>query len=331
MKNHSFSIIVPCYNVEKYIDRIVESLLNQTFTHWEAIFINDGSTDKTLEKLSLLGEKDPRFKVINKKNEGVGLARNQGLKSAVNDFVIFIDPDDICEINMLQQVNHNLENDTDLLIFGYKEINEKEVVTREIIPKKRIDIKTNADFKDIFYELDQSNLTESPWNKVYKRNFLKENELLFPSQKKGQDYLFNLDIYKYVNKIIFLNIALYNYYIGRPESAQTLLSNDDYKYSMNILKKRIETYKHFELDSVKMFNEALISNAYYDSIKIFRYSQDVTDSFHFFLKTSNDREFNSSVKLINIFKQKRKNKIKLIFVKYPCLNYFYQKNIKKLR
>ena len=100
---------------------------------------------------------------------------------------------------------------------------------------------------------------------------------------------------------------------------------------MNILKKRIETYKHFELDSVKMFNEALISNAYYDSIKIFRYSQDVTDSFHFFLKTSNDREFNSSVKLINIFKQKRKNKIKLIFVKYPCLNYFYQKNMKKLR
>ena len=86
-----FSIIIPVYNAEKYIKNCIQSIQKQTFDNFECILINDGSTDNSLNILNDIAETDSRFIIINKKNEGVSSARNQGLSKASGDFIIFID------------------------------------------------------------------------------------------------------------------------------------------------------------------------------------------------------------------------------------------------
>ena len=89
-----FSIIVPCYNVEKYIEKTIKSILTQTFDDFELILVNDGSTDKTKNILDEYFQKDKRINVINKKNSGVSEARNEGIKIAVGKYIYFLDGDD---------------------------------------------------------------------------------------------------------------------------------------------------------------------------------------------------------------------------------------------
>ena len=88
------SIIIPVYNVEKYLEQCLKSVINQTFKDIEIICINDGSTDNSLEILEAFQKQDERIKIINKQNEGQGIARNEGLKVAKGEYISFIDPDD---------------------------------------------------------------------------------------------------------------------------------------------------------------------------------------------------------------------------------------------
>ena len=93
------SVIIPCYNVENYLDKCIESILTQTLSDIEIICINDGSEDNSLELLNNYASSDKRFTIINKKNEGVGIARNTGLAIAKGEYIYFVDPDDWIENN----------------------------------------------------------------------------------------------------------------------------------------------------------------------------------------------------------------------------------------
>ena len=96
------SVIIPVYNVEKYLQKCLESIVNQTFCDWELIAVNDGSSDKNSDILRQYAEYDTRIKVINQQNSGVSAARNAGLDVAKGDFVCFIDSDDYVHPQMLE-------------------------------------------------------------------------------------------------------------------------------------------------------------------------------------------------------------------------------------
>ena len=96
-----FSIIIPVYNVEKYLVECLESIVNQSFKDFEVICVNDGSTDNSLEILQKYAENDERFKVLNQENQGQGIARNNALNIANGEYILFVDPDDFIELNML--------------------------------------------------------------------------------------------------------------------------------------------------------------------------------------------------------------------------------------
>ena len=98
------SVIIPAYNVAKYIDKCFKSLVTQTFKDFEVIVINDGSTDETLTLIREWEQKDSRFKVMDKQNEGVGKTRNLGLSLSSAPYVIFIDPDDYLHEEMLEKL-----------------------------------------------------------------------------------------------------------------------------------------------------------------------------------------------------------------------------------
>lgn len=100
----TISIIVPIYNVERYLERCLDSILSQTYTHLEVLLINDGSKDRSLEICEMYAKRDLRVKVINKVNEGVSVARNTGLEVATGKYIGFVDPDDWIESNMYEKL-----------------------------------------------------------------------------------------------------------------------------------------------------------------------------------------------------------------------------------
>ena len=117
MKKPKFSIIVPVYNTEKYLKRCLDSIKSQSFKDYEVIIVNDGSTDKSSSIIS----KYP-FKVINQENQGLSVARNNGVKDASGEYLIFLDSDDYIEKDLLEEINNSLSNNPDLVRYQIKEV-----------------------------------------------------------------------------------------------------------------------------------------------------------------------------------------------------------------
>ena len=116
MKKPKFSIIVPVYNTEKYLKRCLDSIKSQSFKDYEVIIVNDGSTDNSSDTIS----KYP-YKVINQENQGLSMARNNGVKEASGEYLIFLDSDDYIEKNLLKEINNSLSNSPDLVRYQIKE------------------------------------------------------------------------------------------------------------------------------------------------------------------------------------------------------------------
>lgn len=207
-----FSIIMPVYNSEKTIKRAIESIIEQTVqAKYELIIINDGSTDNTEKICDEFIKKYEWIKYKKISNMGVSNARNLGIEISNSKYIVFIDSDDFLERNalevMLKKIN---ENDTDLLITGYRRINES---NNRLICKK---IDNCTYLKKEFYKLipkaQNNNLFNQLWNKVYKADVIKENSIKFdPSISLGEDYRFILQYLQCINKITVIEELLYNY------------------------------------------------------------------------------------------------------------------------
>ena len=129
--NPLISIIVPCYNIEKYISKTLESVRNQTFQNFEIILIDDGSKDNTGKILDDYNKKDKRIKVIHKINEGVSQARNIGIENAVGEYIYFLDGDDLIEKNLLERANEVFKNNkVEIFSFGFNMVYENEEIKR---------------------------------------------------------------------------------------------------------------------------------------------------------------------------------------------------------
>ena len=115
-----FSIIVPIFNLEKYLNKCLHSLATQTYTNIEIICVNDGSTDNSLGILKKYAEQDNRIKIIDKNNEGVSISRNEGIKIATGDYILFVDGDDWLDERACEILNNNISNNNyDLIYFNY--------------------------------------------------------------------------------------------------------------------------------------------------------------------------------------------------------------------
>ena len=183
-----FSIIIPVYNVEDYLRQCLDSIIGQTYSHFEIILVNDGSTDSSLAICLEYQSTSQNIKLITKENEGLSAARNDGLRNAEGDYIIFTDSDDFW---MGEQV---LEELNDLIQEGYPDIvlheetrffSEKDAVYKN---NQRFITNKSGKFEDevlnlVYYDL----FAASAWDKVIKRSVLTENKLFFPLGKKSED------------------------------------------------------------------------------------------------------------------------------------------------
>ena len=213
------SIIVPVYNVEKYLSKCIESILHQTYNNWELILVDDGTPDNSGKICDEYALKDYRIKVFHKANGGVSSARNLGLEKASGNFIMFIDSDDWISENCLEISLDEINKDNlDAIQFGFIEVfPEKEN------PKIK---KTTAILNGEEY-IQTSSFNVSVWGGVYKKEIIDKYQLSFPTQLKlAEDQFFVLNFLKYTQRIKYLDIALY-YYLQRADSAvHTSKSND---------------------------------------------------------------------------------------------------------
>lgn len=205
------SIIVPIYRVEKYVSKCIESIINQTYSNWELLLIDDGSPDNSGKICDEYAQKDNRIKVIHKENYGVSSARNSGLDIAQGEYVMFVDSDDWISKDCLEVcVNEIKNNKLDALQFGSISIyKDKEILY----------VKNSTKTLSGEEYIKNNNFNVTVWGGIYKKNIIEKFSLRFSTQLKlAEDQIFILSYLKHVNRIKYINKAMY-YYFQRSDSA----------------------------------------------------------------------------------------------------------------
>lgn len=246
------SIIVPVYNVEKYLERCLDSIINQTFKDIEVIALNNGSTDNSLNILLEYAEKDKRIKVIDNYNLGVSEARNIGIREANGKYIVFVDSDDWIDKNMIEVLHSNIvKNDSDLVMCTY--VREFSNHSKEkVFNLPEINIYTDNEVKSqllrkligpIGSELANPEYLDAlgtAWAKMYKTSILKEKNLRFVDLNEigsGEDTLFNIYVLNELKKVILLNKPMYHYWRGNENSITS-------RYIPNFIEKRRNYFKY---------------------------------------------------------------------------------------
>ena len=295
MEEIKISVIMPIYNVARYLRRSIDSVLKQTFKGVELILVDDGSTDASP---SILHEyKDnPRCNVIQKKNSGSGLSRNAGLDVAKGQYVYFMDPDDWLEGEMLRD-NYELirKESPDILLFGSYDHFENRVTSQNLDNEF---LQSKNSFLERFPLLFKKNVMYTVWNKIYKKSFLLNYNLRFGSERSGQDYVFNIKVYDKVNTMLVTNKKYYHYVIQRKDSATT-----------NFRKDMFDLYKHEQIELINFIEN---NNIRAEDIINDRWYFILNNSWRRALSQKNLRKSNAYTK--NILSEYSKNKY--IQIKY---------------
>lgn len=207
------SVIVPVFNVEKYLPLCIESLVRQTYPNLEIILVDDGSTDNSSKICDTWKEKCERIVVIHQKNAGVSTARNVGIKHARGDFIGFVDSDDTVDEKMFEVLMNQLRvDDSDLVVSGYSAIKKLKTKNRTM---KATFVSNWKDDPAFFIELYDNMLFKSPCNKLYKAEFI---DLFDVDMKMGEDALFNMGYFAKIKAVSVVPDILY-FYLSREGSA----------------------------------------------------------------------------------------------------------------
>lgn len=214
------SIIVPVYNVENYLDRCISSILNQTYSDFELILIDDGSPDSSPAMCDKYARENEKIKVIHKENAGPSSARNRGLELAQGEYVLFVDSDDFVEPEYIETLVTPAESGTADMVVSNAFLLDKGADKAPISSNESFVV----DAKD-FLKIGYGVMLGSIWNKLYCRAIIKENNITFPENMTlCEDVVFNANYFKHVKKIAYINKCIYNYCIDSQREHLTVSS-----------------------------------------------------------------------------------------------------------
>ena len=212
--NKKISVIVPAYNVEKYIEKCINSIIKQSYKNIEVIVVDDGSTDKTSKICDKIAKADNRIVVIHQQNQGLSQARNNGIKVATGNYISLVDGDDIVGENFLQNMISAVHSNIDVVISGYKTIDGSE---NEIDINQKASITLSGQEATIELLTQQENYFVIAWNKLYEKDLFTENNIWYPVGRIHED---NLTTYRLLSKarnVAIIDAADY-LYIKHPGS-----------------------------------------------------------------------------------------------------------------
>lgn len=244
MNSSQISVIVPVYNMAKYLQRCIDSIISQTFENWELILINDGSTDESAIICQKYEEKCERIKLVNVSRGGVGRARNIGINQAKGDYIYFVDPDDYLNPTHLQNYAENIIK-YDIVYQGYRLFDEK---TNNTLEEKSINEivghNQNETINILCNIFEYGNFFGPTWNKIFHKSIINRYHIRFKEDISiREDEVFTFEYCQYVTSIKILSTASYNYqktsnslmrrkYIGPKEIMQVI--NYSYPASLQL-------------------------------------------------------------------------------------------------
>lgn len=225
MEKPLISVIIPVYNVEKYIHKCVDSVLNQTYRNLEIILVDDGSPDNCPQICDEYAQRDSRVMVVHKENEGVSIARNFAMSKMQGEYLMFVDSDDWIDLDTCEIAMKNiLKNSCDVVMWSYVREFENKSLIKNIFDTD-IYFDNNEACQKIYRRLfgllghelarpENADALCPIWGKFYKTEIIKKNNLqFFDIRKIGtyEDGLFNIEYFSKVNKANYINKPLYHY------------------------------------------------------------------------------------------------------------------------
>ena len=256
--NPKITVVLPVYNVEKYLPECLDSVINQTMDDIEIICIDDGSTDNSFEVLKKYQNKDNRIRIFSFTNKGLGPARNRGIDRAHGEYVAFVDTDDWLELDFCEKIYESAKNtNSDIVLFNAVE--EYETHQKDRIYFKEGIIENPKDFVFDFKWNSSFVLNNyfTAWSKLHRTKFLKENDIKFPSTI-FEDIEFQVESFLKAKRISYNPSIFYHYRKENPKSIMNSLKDDECFCIFDIINNverhiiNLKTYDRFEIDFLRL-------------------------------------------------------------------------------
>lgn len=239
------SIILPVYNVEKYLKECLDSIISQTYKNIEILIINDGSTDRSLEIINEYKEKDERIRVFSQTNSGLSAARNVGLKNASGEFIFFVDSDDKLSTYTIEHLFNNIvKHQADVAICSFQYFSDCSIKKFEIDEKWPLVYEKASGKYSIINSVVEKEFCCVAWNKMYRLSIIKNNNMLFSENLTHEDIPWLWQYFSACSNYFYLNERLY-YYRLRSDS---ITSRKDYLYYSSYLPCYSKILKTIELN-----------------------------------------------------------------------------------
>lgn len=249
-----FSIVMPVYQVEHYIERAIQSVQNQTFTDWELIVVDDCTTDQSARIAEELAKSDDRIRVLHHEvNRGLSAARNTGIKEVAGKYIWFMDSDDYVDPILLKIIYESVQrNPAQLILFGlyeeYFDSSGKFSYRHEIKPKEGFYSDKKSLREEIIY-LEQATLYGYAWNKFYDLEYLRTLNLKYENIKLIEDILFNVNFCMDIESMNLIPRAMYHYQKRIDDSLTNKFVPDYYELHKKRIEAIYEQYRYWDLCS----------------------------------------------------------------------------------
>lgn len=314
-----YSIIIPVYNVEKYIGRCLESILNQSYEKYEVIVVNDGSPDNSVDIINKYVKKDKRFKLFTKENGGLSDARNYGVKQASGDIIIFIDGDDYIDRDLLLKVNEEISINRDIEVVRYqlRLVNDSGLVLEQPGYKVFSGISSIDSYKTML----ENNYVDVAWGYAYRKDFFVKNNFEYAKGRIHEDLGLTHLILVKANKISSIDYIGYNYVQREGSIINT------YNRKQN-LRKVYDILYHFDNYVKILNNDSSITKE--NKTLLLNYVTQAVLGCSRLLEGKDLKEYVKEVRKRRVYKllpnKTKKDKIKRMVVKY-FLNQYLKKRI----
>lgn len=327
------SVIIPVYNVERYLKSCIESVLNQSFKDFEIILIDDGSTDNCPNICDFYAENYDNIYTIHKQNEGLGLTRNVGIDNSHGEYILFLDSDDTLDTDSLLYFSKYISEGFDTIISGYKRIdpsgNVTDIFTYNAMVYTEDDIRLHLIPMMIGSSPDKNDsIAVSACGNIYSKRIIKDNNIKFNSERKiiSEDLIFNLDYLIHASKIKVLDQSLYNYRFI--EGSLTKRYNKDrfklIKELYYLEKQYLDSYSILDFTDVRLKKQFFIYLRMCFRQEDKRISKNSLQKCFFHIKTiCSDPLVIEIIKNYPIHQLHLKQRIFIYLVKYQCVKLIY--------
>ncbi len=211
------TVIVPVYNGEKFISRCFDSIINQTYTNWELIAVDDGSIDSSWDIMSKYADMDDRITIFKQKNSGAGIARNVAIQHATGDYIVFVDIDDFFSIEYFDLLR---SHDEDVVFIDVNRVKNGDIIFQDKLSKHK-----NKDKSFFINSQITGKIGWAGWKKAAKTTLIKENNIFYTSHKVGEEALYSFMLLHYARTIGFIESYVYFHDLRDDSLSQTVLED----------------------------------------------------------------------------------------------------------